>query len=86
MTNLPFPIYVAERQQKPCLLVLHYTDQVCAREPTFTISYLTVHYRAFCTNAHYAWVGSLVPSELARLECAFLATIDWRIACTREVL
>jgi hypothetical protein len=87
--------------QKTCLLlILHYIDQICAREPTFTICSLTVHRfiiaavslsskshcDAFCTNAHYARVGGLAPSELARLERAFLAAIDWRLACTREVL
>jgi hypothetical protein len=44
------------------------------------------HCDAFCTNAHYSRVGGLAPSELARLERAFLAAIDWRLACTREVL
>jgi hypothetical protein len=88
-------------KQKTCLLlILHYIDQICAREPTFTISSLTVHRfiitavslsskshcDAFCTNAHYARVGGLAPAELARLERAFLAAIDWRLACTREVL
>jgi hypothetical protein len=97
----PYVTNVAERQQKTCLLlVLHYIDQICAREPTFTISSLTVHRfiisavslsskshcDAFCTNAHYARVGGLAPFELARLERAFLAAIDWRLACTREVL
>jgi len=79
---------------------LHYIDQICALEPTFTISSLTVHRfiisavslsskshcDAFCTNAHYARVGGLAPSELSRLERAFLAAIEWRLACTREVL
>jgi len=82
------------------LLILHYIDQICAREPTFTICSLTVHRfiiaavslsskshcDAFCTNTHYARVGGLAPAELARLERAFLAAIDWRLACTREVL
>ncbi|KAF8473026.1 cyclin-domain-containing protein [Russula ochroleuca] len=87
--------------EKTCLLlILYYIDQICAREPTFTISSLTVHRfiisaislsskshcDAFCTNAHYARVGGLAPSELSRLERAFLAAIDWRLACTREVL
>ncbi|KAI0250184.1 cyclin-domain-containing protein [Lactifluus subvellereus] len=87
--------------EKTCLLlILHYIDQICAREPTFTISSLTVHRfiiaavslsskshcDAFCTNAHYARVGGLAPAELARLERAFLAAIEWRLACTREVL
>ncbi|KAI9511210.1 cyclin-domain-containing protein [Russula earlei] len=86
--------------EKTCLLlILHYIDQICARE-TFTISSLTVHRfiitvvslsskshcDAFCTNAHYARVGGVAPAELARLERAFLAAIDWRLACTREVL
>ncbi|KAN0116402.1 Cyclin domain containing protein [Russula decolorans] len=87
--------------EKTCLLlILHYIDQICAREPNFTISSLTVHRfiisavslsskshcDAFCTNAHYARVGGLAPSEVSRLERAFLAAIDWRLACTREVL
>jgi len=87
--------------EKTCLLlILHYIDQICAREPTFTISSLTVHRfiisavslsskshcDAFCTNAHYSRVGGLAPAELSRLERAFLAAIDWRLACTREVL
>jgi hypothetical protein len=88
-------------KQKTCLLlILHYIDQICAREPTFTISSLTVHRfiisavslsskshcDSFCTNAHYARVGGLAPAEVSRLERAFLAAIDWRLACTREVL
>lgn len=100
-SNRSFPSLFPSRQQKTCLLlVLHYIDQICAREPTFTISSLTVHRfiisavslsskshcDAFCTNAHYARVGGLAPAELARLERAFLAAIDWRLACTREVL
>jgi len=87
--------------EKTCLLlILHYIDQICAREPTFTISSLTVHRfiisavslssksqcDAFCTNSHYARVGGLAPAELARLERAFLAAIEWRLTCTREVL
>lgn len=87
--------------EKTCLLlILHYIDQICAREPTFTISSLTVHRfiisavslsskshcDSFCTNAHYARVGGLAPAEVSRLERAFLAAIDWRLACTREVL
>jgi len=87
--------------EKTCLLlILHYIDQICAREPTFTISSLTVHRfiisavslsskshcDAFCTNTHYARVGGLAPTELSRLERAFLTAIDWRLACTREVL
>ena len=88
-------------QQKTCLLlILHYIDQICAREPTFTISSLTVHRfiitavslssksrcDAFCTNAHYAQTSSLAPSELVRLERASLPAIDWYFACTCEVL
>ncbi|KAH9983606.1 cyclin-domain-containing protein, partial [Russula compacta] len=87
--------------EKTCLLlILHYIDQICAREPTFTICSLTVHRfiisavslsskshcDAFCTNAHYSRVGGLAPVELSRLERAFLSAIDWRLACTREVL
>ena len=44
------------------------------------------HCHAFCANVHYARVGSRAPANLARLERAFLAVIDWRLACTREVL
>ncbi|KAF8259102.1 hypothetical protein EI94DRAFT_1834593 [Lactarius quietus] len=67
---------------------------------TLTITSLTVHHLiisaaylspkshcdAFCANAHYVRVGGLAPVTLARLERAFLANIDWRLACTREVL
>ena len=88
-------------KQKTCLLlILHYIDQICARDTNFTISSLTVHRfiisavslsskshcDSFCTNAHYARVGGLAPAEVSRLERAFLAAIDWRLACTREVL
>ena len=101
ITILPFHSYFAERHQKTCLLLfLHYIDLICAREPTFTISSLTVHRfiisagslsskshcDAFCTNAHYARVGDLPPAELAFLDHAFPAAIDWRLACTHEVL
>ena len=72
---------------------------MCAREPTFTVSSLTVHCLiisvaslsskshcdAFCTNAHYARVGGFAPVELTRLKRAFLAAIDWRLHCTHEV-
>jgi hypothetical protein len=44
------------------------------------------HCDAFFTKAHYARVGGLAPSKLACLECAFLAAIDWRLACTCKVL
>ncbi|KAN0137983.1 hypothetical protein V8E53_004202 [Lactarius tabidus] len=44
------------------------------------------HCDVFYTNVHHACVGGLAPAELARLERAFLAAIDWRLPCTREVL
>ena len=89
MTNPPFPIYIAERQQNTYLLVLQYVDQICVREPTFTIYSLTVHHfntsavslssnsrcGVFFINAHHTRVGGLAPSEHA-----FLTAIDWPLS------
>ncbi|VDC03625.1 unnamed protein product [Peniophora sp. CBMAI 1063] len=87
--------------ERTCLLsIMHYIDLICSRLPNFTLCSLTVHRiiitavtcgskalcDAFCTNSHYARVGGLPPLELARLEIDFLAAIDWRLVCTREVL
>ncbi|TFK44539.1 cyclin-domain-containing protein [Crucibulum laeve] len=87
--------------EKSCLLItLHYIDQICARTPIFTLSSLTCHRfiiaaitvsskglcDSFCTNHLYAKVGGISVTELNILEREFLATIDWRLMCTREVL
>ncbi|KAJ7128906.1 cyclin-domain-containing protein [Mycena crocata] len=87
--------------EKSCLLItLHYIDQICARMPLFTLSSLTCHRfiiasitvsskglcDTFCTNSLYAKVGGISVSELNVLEREFLAKIDWRLMCTREVL
>ncbi|KAI9569726.1 cyclin-domain-containing protein [Boletus coccyginus] len=87
--------------EKSCLLLtLHYVDQICARMPLFTLSSLTCHRfiiasitvcskglcDTFCTNSLYARVGGIPVSELNVLEREFLAMIDWRLTCTREVL
>ncbi|KAN0138367.1 hypothetical protein V8E53_003830, partial [Lactarius tabidus] len=51
----------------------------------FTTSAVTLssnlHCDAFCTNARVRGIG---PAELARLERAFLAAIDWCFTCTHE--
>ncbi|KAI0315690.1 cyclin-domain-containing protein [Amylostereum chailletii] len=80
--------------ESTCLLiVLHYIDQICARQPTFTICSLTCHRflitavalasktlcDAFCSNALYARIGGITTDELARLEREFLYAIDWRL-------
>ncbi|CAK5265725.1 unnamed protein product [Mycena citricolor] len=87
--------------EKSCLLItLHYIDQICSRVPLFTLSSLTCHRfiiasitvsskglcDAFCTNSLYAKVGGISVTELNVLEREFLAKIDWRLMCTREVL
>ncbi|KAJ1305835.1 hypothetical protein OPQ81_010560 [Rhizoctonia solani] len=87
--------------ERSCLLItLHYIDQICTLLPHFTISSLTVHRfvissitvsskalcDAFCTNSHYARVGGIKLIELNVLEREFLAKIDWRLTCTREML
>ncbi|KAG8927844.1 hypothetical protein FRC02_007708 [Tulasnella sp. 418] len=87
--------------ERSCLLItLHYIDQICTRLPKFTITSLTVHRfliaavtvsskalcDVFCTNSHYAKVGGIKLAELNMLEREFLSIIDWRLACTRELL
>jgi len=87
--------------ERTCLLItLHYIDQICARLTRFTISSLTVHRfiissiavsskalcDVFCTNSHYAKIGGIRVVELNLLEKEFLAAIDWRLTCTRELL
>jgi len=72
--------------------------QLCAREPTFTISSLTcnrlhhlafpssslIHCDASAPSAHYARVGGLAPADFSRLERTFLASIDLRASLHRE--
>ncbi|KAF9515480.1 hypothetical protein BS47DRAFT_1328073 [Hydnum rufescens UP504] len=87
--------------ERSCLLItLHYIDQMCGNLPRFTISSLTVHRfiiasvtvstkalcDAFGTNSHYAKIGGIRVGELNVLEREFLASLDWRLACTRELL
>ncbi|KAJ7078880.1 cyclin-domain-containing protein [Mycena belliarum] len=87
--------------EKSCLLItLYYIDQICARMPLFTLSSLTCHRfiiasitvsskglcDTFCTNSLYAKVGGISVTELNVLEREFLAKIDWRLMCTRDVL
>jgi hypothetical protein len=38
---------------------------------------------AFCAEVHYACIGGPISAELARLKCALLTAIDWRLACAR---
>ncbi|OBZ67091.1 Nuc-1 negative regulatory protein preg [Grifola frondosa] len=87
--------------ERSCLLItLHYIDQICSRQPKFTLSSLTCHRfviasiaisskalcDAFCTNSLYAKVGGIPVAELNMLEREFLRMIDWRLTCTRDVL
>jgi len=87
--------------EKSCLLIVLFTiDQICARKPLFTLSSLTCHRfvitsitvsskglcDAFCPNNLYAKVGGIPVTELNVLEREFLAMIDWRLMCTREIL
>jgi len=87
--------------ERSCLLItLHYIDQLCARNPRFTITSLTCHRfiitsiaissktfcDSFCTNNLYAKVGGISVAELNILEREFLRMIDWRLTCTPELL
>lgn len=87
--------------ERSCLLItLHYVDQICARNPRFTITSLTCHRfiitsiaissktfcDSFCTNSLYAKVGGISIAELNILEREFLRMIDWRLTCTAELL
>ncbi|KAJ2767776.1 Pho80p cyclin [Coemansia nantahalensis] len=84
-----------------CLLImLIYVDRICARNPTFTISSLTVHRfiitaatiackvlcDAYCTNAHYAKVGGVSMPELNALEVEILHMLGWHLVATQEQL
>ncbi|KAF8335829.1 cyclin-domain-containing protein [Cantharellus anzutake] len=87
--------------ERSCLLItLHYIDQMCARNPRFTVSSLTVHRflitsitvstkalcDAFCTNSHYAKIGGIKVAELNILERELLTALDWRLTSTRDLL
>ncbi len=66
---------------------------MCARNPRFTVSSLTVHRfliasitvstkalcDAFCTNSHYAKIGGIKVAELNLLERELLMALDWRL-------
>ncbi|KAI8837853.1 cyclin-domain-containing protein, partial [Chytridium lagenaria] len=85
--------------ERVCLLVLLiYVDRICERNPTFTISSLTVHRfiitattvacKALCDiflqNTTYAKVGGISGRELNLLELEFLSLIDWSLTATAE--
>ncbi|KAF9268819.1 cyclin-domain-containing protein [Marasmius fiardii PR-910] len=89
------------RVEKSCLLiVLFYIDQICSRNPVFTLSSLTCHRfvitaiavsskglcDVFCPNSLYAKVGGISLPELNTLEREFLQMIGWQLTCTRELL
>jgi hypothetical protein len=73
---------------------------MCARNPRFTVSSLTVHRfliasitvstkalcDAFCTNSHYAKIGGIKVAELNLLERELLTALDWRLTSTKELL
>jgi len=84
-----------------CLLItLHYIDQICERNPRFTINSLTCHRfvitsiavasktfcDSFCRNSVYAKVGGISTAELNVLEREFLRMIEWRLTCNVELL
>ncbi|KAJ1726006.1 Pho80p cyclin [Coemansia biformis] len=84
-----------------CLLImLIYVDRICERNPTFTISSLTVHRfiitaatiacktlcDAYCTNLHYAKVGGVSMHELNSLEVEILHMLGWHLIATQEQL
>ncbi|KAJ1665423.1 Pho80p cyclin [Coemansia sp. RSA 1646] len=82
------------------LLLLIYVDRICERNPTFTISSLTVHRfliaastvacktlcDAYCTNSHYAKVGGISMHELNSLEVEMLRMMGWHLIATQEQL
>lgn len=87
--------------EKSCLLILlFYIDQICSRNPLFTLSSLTCHRfviaaitvsskglcDVFCPNSLYAKVGGISLPELNTLEREFLQMIGWQLTCTRELL
>ncbi|KIY44513.1 cyclin-domain-containing protein [Fistulina hepatica ATCC 64428] len=87
--------------EKSCLLiVMHYTDQFCARNPWFSVTSLSCHRfviasitvatKFFCdiqsTNKRLARVGGIPVHELNHLEWKLLLGLDWKLTCTREIL
>ncbi|KAJ2721143.1 Pho80p cyclin [Coemansia sp. Benny D115] len=82
------------------LLILIYVDRICERNPSFTISSLTVHRfiisaatvackcicDAYCTNGHYAKVGGVSMQELNSLEVELLHMTGWHLVATQEQL
>ncbi|KAJ2633804.1 Pho80p cyclin [Coemansia sp. RSA 1694] len=82
------------------LLLLIYVDRICERNPSFTISSLTVHRfiitaatiacktlcDAYCTNLHYAKVGGVSMQELNSLEVEILRMMGWHLVATQEQL
>ncbi|KAJ1927684.1 Pho80p cyclin, partial [Linderina pennispora] len=82
------------------LIILIYVDRICERNPTFTISSLTVHRfiiaagtvaiktlcDAYCTNLHYAKVGGISLHELNALEVELLDMMGWHLVATQEQL
>ena len=86
---------------KVCLLmILVYIDRICSRNPTFTISSLTVHRfvliaitcaskslcDAYLSNSSYAKVGGVTTKEFNILEVEFLFQIDFKCQCSFELL
>ncbi|KAJ1570099.1 hypothetical protein HK096_000921 [Nowakowskiella sp. JEL0078] len=84
-----------------CLLVLLvYADRVCERQPSFTVSSLTVHRfiitaitvacKSLCdsylTNSMYARVGGISTKELNILELEFLFLTDFQLSVTSELI
>ncbi|KAF9793177.1 cyclin-domain-containing protein [Thelephora terrestris] len=89
------------RTERWCLLItLHYIDQICERNPRFTITSLTCHRfvitsisiasKTFCDSfsrhSVYAKVGGISTAELNVLEREFLRMIEWRLTCNAELL
>jgi len=89
------------KAERWCLLItLHYIDQICVRNPRFTITSLTCHRfiitsisiasktfcDSFCRNSVYAKVGGISTTELNVLEREFLKMIEWRLTCNLELL
>jgi hypothetical protein len=81
-------------------MILVYIDRICLKNPSFTISSLTVHRfilasitcacKALCdaylTNSSYAKVGGVSTKELNILEMEFLFLIDFQCQANCELL
>ena len=93
MPPLRLPPNPGTRQRWCLLITLHYIDQICERNPRFTITSLTCHRfvitsisiasktfcDSFCRNSVYAKVGGISTAELNVLEREFLSMIEWRL-------